>query len=106
MQRVGLHGLRQAFDAQGRLPGRVAQPEGRLDAGDFAREEGGGDLRQALRALRRQAKARIRRHGDDGRARIWLWRLPCAAASTCASPSGWLRSRRSWTNCRPDTGWP
>ena len=72
MQRVGLDGLRQPFDAQGGLPGRVAQPEGGLDAGDFAREEGGGDFRQALRALGGQAKARVRRHARRGRARIWL----------------------------------
>ena len=62
MKRVRLHRLRQPFDAQGRLPGRVAEPEGRLDAGDLAREEGGGDLGEALRALGRQAKARVRRH--------------------------------------------
>ena len=64
MERIGLHGLRQPFDAEGRLPGRVAQPEGRLDAGDLAREEGGGDLGEALRALGRQAEARVRRHRD------------------------------------------
>ena len=64
MERVGLHRLRQPFDAEGRLPGRVAQPKGRLDAGDLAREEGGGDLGEALRALGGQAKARVRRHGD------------------------------------------
>jgi hypothetical protein len=22
------------------------------------------------------------------------------------SPSAWLRSRRSWTTCRSETGWP
>ena len=64
MHRIGLHGLRQPFDAQGRLPGRVAQPKGRLDAGDFAREKGGGDLGEALRALGGQAEARVRRHRD------------------------------------------
>ena len=64
MKRISLHGLRQPLDAQGRLPGRVAQPESGLDAGDFAREEGGGNLGEALRALGCQAEARVRRHSE------------------------------------------
>ena len=64
VQDVGLHGLRQALDAERRLPGGVTQPKGRLDAGHFAREECCRDLRQRLRPLRREAKASVGRGGE------------------------------------------
>ena len=55
--------------------------------GDLAREKGGGDFRQRLRALRRQAKTRVRRHADEAAHGFRLSPLRCAAASSSFRPA-------------------